>query len=113
MDRVVTENSIRQLKGEQFITAEDAMRMVSDNISKNLKSLIDANPKLKEAIENEYKEKFSKAKPNGPTVIKSSSSGGGKSEIKPTAAAHDKLLEKDIDAWAIQEALANLRKPKE
>jgi chemotaxis protein histidine kinase CheA len=116
MARTLAENQARALNNEPFISVEDGMRMVSDAaIIKDidaLDKLLIANPILKEALRNRFSQEAVKAKPAAPTVIKSSSSGGsGKSEVKRTTAPHDKLLDKDMSEWMVQEALAMAQNP--
>ncbi len=117
MSRVLAENQTRSLNGEPFISVEDGMRLVSDTVSvkdiDGLDKLLDANPKLREALENRIKEKQSKVKNSGPTVMKSSGGGSGKSEVKPAAAANDReLFDKDPEAFAINYAMALRNNPK-
>ncbi len=116
MSRVLAENQARAVNKEPFISVEEGMKMVAETIgltdAQRLEQLINANPKLQEALKIKFGQEIGKTKPVGATVIKSSSSGGrGKSEVKPTAAPHDKLLETDPAEWAIQQALALASKP--
>ncbi len=116
MSRVLAENQTRALNGEPFISVEDGMRLVSDTVSvkdiDGLDKLLDANPKLREALENRIKEKQSKVKNSGPTVMKSSGGGGGKSEVKPIAAANDReLFDKNPDEFAMNLAMSLLKNP--
>jgi hypothetical protein len=116
MSRVLAENQTRALDNRPFISVEDGMRLVSDTIGvkdvDGLDKLLAANPKLMEALENRFKEKYSKAKSSGPTVIKSSSGGGGKSEVKPAAAADKELFEQDPDKFALDYAMSLIDNPK-
>lgn len=117
MSRVLAENQTRALDNRPFISVEDGMRLVSNTIGvkdvDGLDKLLAANPKLMEALENRFKEKYSKAKSSGPTVMKSSSGGGGKSEVKPAATATDKeLFDKNPDEYALKYALSLLDNPK-
>jgi hypothetical protein len=116
MSRVLAENQARAVNKEPFISVEEGMKMVAETIgltdAQRLEQLINANPKLQEALKIKFGQEIGKTKPVGATVIKSSSSGGrGKSEVKPTAAPHDELLEKDPAEWAVQQALALASKP--
>jgi hypothetical protein len=116
MARVLAENQARSISKEQFISVEDGIKMVADTVgladTQRLEQLLNANPKLKEALKNQFSQEISNTKPAGATVIKSSSAGGrGKSEVKPTAAPHDKLLDTDPTEWAVQQALALSKNP--
>jgi len=106
--KVLAENQIRSLNGEPYISVEDGLRYISETVGlssvDNLDKLLDANPKLREALENKFAEKQSKKKEAGPTMIKSSSGGGGKSEVKPSAADKDVQLlnNEDMVAYALR-----------
>ncbi len=118
MARVLAENQARSINNEPFISVEDGMRLVSETVglsdADRLKNLLLANPKLKEALKNEFGQEAAKEKPKGPTVIKSSSSGGSaKSEIKPSGAEiKNPLLDNpnaNLDEFAIKHALDLLK----
>jgi len=116
MSRTLAENQARAINGEPYISVEDGMRLVADTIDfsnpQRLEDFLAANPKLREALRSKFGQEVAKAKPVGATVIKSSSGGGsGKSEVKPTAAPHDKLLDKDPIEWMVQEALSMSKNP--
>ncbi len=116
MSRVLAENQARAINGEPYISVEDGMRMVADTVgfsdAQRLEDLLAANPKLREALRSKFGQEVVKAKPVAATIIKSSSGGGsGKSEVKPSAAPHDKLLDTDPVEWAVQEALALSKNP--
>jgi hypothetical protein len=88
MSQILAYNQIRAINNEPFISIEDGLRMVSKTVgiqdADGLDRLLSANPKLLEALENKFKEKYSKQKEAGPTIVKSSASGGGgKAEVKP------------------------------
>ena len=115
MAKVLAENQIRAVNQEQFMSVEDGMRFVSGIIApsdtQRLESLLAANPKLMEALRSKFGGEVTKAKPAGATVIKSSGGGSGKSEVKPTAAPHDKLLDTDPKEWMVQQALSLAKSP--
>ena len=86
--RVLAENTVRSMNGQPYITIDDAFQKVTNTIGigdvDSLEKLLNANPKLKEAFENKFKEKYAEKKAAGPTVTKSSSSGAaGRKEMSP------------------------------
>jgi len=96
--RVLAENYLRSQNGEPFITIDDAMQKISKTRGLSdlgsLEKLLDANPKLKEALENKFKDKYNTKKKAGPTTVKSSSGGSGNPDVN-VKSAKEKLLETD------------------
>lgn len=115
MSRVLAENQTRSLNNEPFISIEDGMRVVSKTMGiqdvDGLDKLLNANPKLMEALENRFKEKYSKAKSSGPTVVKSASGSGSKNEVKPKPTTGKELFDKDPDKFMQEYALNLLNNP--
>jgi len=96
--RVLAENYLRSQNGEPYITIDDAMQKISKTRGLSdlgsLEKLLDANPKLKEALENKFKDKYNTKKKAGPTTVKSSSGGSGNPDVN-VKSAKEKLLETD------------------
>jgi len=89
MSRVWSENQRRKLAGrDDFITIDDGLKLVSDTIGfsnvDSIKKILNANPKAMEALENEWKTKYSQQKNAGPTIIKSSGAGGSGAQVPKT-----------------------------
>jgi hypothetical protein len=119
MSRVWAENQTRQLNGQDFITIDDGLKLVSGTVgisnADNIEKLLNANPKAMEALENKWKEKFAQQKSVGPTVVKSAASGSS-NKIEPKASA-DKFDPKtmndanyDVREDIAQEAIKELKK---
>jgi len=114
--KILAENQVRYTNGEPFISLDDAMQKISKTVGisdvDSLEGLLNANPKLREALENKFKEKYNAKKSAGPTTVKTS--GGGSSGIMAKS-AKEKLLENptgDMEEDIIKLAMLELEKNK-
>lgn len=104
--KVTSENALRAKTGEPFMSIEDAMMITAKTTipkdTDTLEALLNANPKLREALEAKFLEKHAKKRGVGPTVPKPS--GGGKAETnpKPTATVTELVSDEDAINYAIQ-----------
>lgn len=118
--RVVNENLRRQWAGEPYINIEDGMKMVAETVglsdAARLEELLNANPKVREALEAKWSEKMAGKKSAGPTVVKPSASGGANKQIISADSAPTKdelsLLERDPEEFAFQESMKLLKQKK-
>lgn len=114
LSRVWSENQRREFNGQPFISIEDGLKLVSGTVNPSnidgIKKILNANPKVLEALENEFKAKFAQKKTAGPTIVKPSGSGGAGGQVPKTApdAFDPKKLDDpnyDFHADMMQEAL--------